>query len=629
MRLGVAWYPEQRPPGEWADDLVRMRDAGLSLVRIAEFSWSSLEPSRGRLCWDWLDNAILLADRAGVDVVLGTPTAVPPVWLCIEQPSIMSVGPDGVPRSYGGRKFTCPTSSAFLGECDRLVNALVERYGSHERVVAWQLDNEPGNQGSAFCWCPECDTAFRAWLVDRYGSIEELNRRWGTAVWSGAYPSFDAIRLPRATIAEHSPSLLLAHHRFASSQVISAIHRQRQIVEGAAKRRPILSNVPADEAVVDARALATSLGAAAIDHYPTAQGGLDDNGLFLDTARGHTGRFWVMEQQPGPINWTASRSAVAPGQVRVWGWRAALHGAEAMLFFSWRPASSGAEQYHSGLLRHDGSASRALLEVRRLASELREVGPDQLVRGRSPVAVLWSAEDQWAFNLDPHQCGLTYRAVVGAAYAAARRLGLEVDVVAPDADLTPYRAILAPALHLSSDRKVAALETALAAGRLVILGARSLVKDEDNCWIGDRIPAGLSGRLDGWVVDGIATDGDVVVEPFGVPSGPWIDLLEASACDTVARYAGPAYANGSPAVLQRDNLVLAGFTSSDAWLALLQAVLPDDLTSALLGPDLERFTRSDRTITIDHGALAVDGIAFQGGHGSAGMSMGASNGPQG
>lgn len=611
MRLGVSWYPEQHPADRWADDVRRMASAGLSLVRLGEFGWGEIEPSRGRFAWDWLDRAIDLAAGAGLRVLLGTPTSVPPVWLCLARPEILSVAPDGLPQEYGSRKFTCPTAPAYREESRRIVEALVERYGRHEAVEAWQVDNEPGNHGSAWCWCDASERAFRGWLERRYGTIEALNEAWGTVFWSGRYPSFDAVRLPRPTPAAHHPSLLLAHRRFSSDEVVDGLAEQQALIARGAPGRTILSNLPATGTSLDPRAVARRFGLAAINVYPTGQGSDEDAAFLLDLARGHTGRAWITEQQPGPINWTPSRDAVAAGRVRLWGWRAALHGIDACLFFSWRPARSGSEQEHAGLLRHDGAAGQGLREAERLARELASTSPSVLRRPRPSVALLWSIDDDWAIEIGPHRPDLTHRALVVAAHAAAQRLGLEVDVVAPDDDLTAYRVVLAPALVIATPARLARLREALDAGALVVLGARSLVKDEDDCRLEEALPAGLTDALGARVVESVAADDALRVEPFGTEAGPWADVLEASDAggEVVASYAGGPL-DGLPAAVRAGNLAYAGFTATGAWIGLLRKLLDGRLPVADVPPARERFERAGHVIELDHERVELDGLRF-------------------
>jgi beta-galactosidase len=607
VRLGVAWYPEQQPADRWPDDVRRMADAGLELVRLADFGWAVSEPERDRFEWEWLDRAIELAADAGLQVVLATPTAAPPIWLCLERPEIMIADASGRRVPYGGRRFTCPTSAAYREESRRIVSAMAERYGQHPAVVAWQLDNEPGHHGSWSCCCDESEQAFQAWLEQRYGSIDKLNRAWGAVFWSGTYPSFEAIKLPRDTPAAHNPSLLLAHQRFASAQILKGLAEQKEIVTRHAAGRDTLINLPAHTLDVDHCAIARLAGIAAVNVYPA---GVEDvsHGAFLhDLAVGHTGRAWVMEHQPGPINWTASAEPVAPGQVRLWGWRAALHGMETLLFFSWRPTRSGAEQYHSGLLRHDGTADRALDEVSQLAGELGAAG--RLERPAAKVAVLWSIDDSWAIGLEPRRPGLTHLQLVVPAHAAARRLGLEVDVRSPEDDLTGYQVVLAPALHLLAPGRIASLRAVLDAGALVVLGARSLVKDFEDCWLEEPLPGGLAGDLGARVADSHAPDDSLKVAPFDAPSGPWVDVLEATdpQVEVLATYSGEGYLDGCSAAVRTGNLVYAGFTSTEAWVELLGVLLGDRLEPVDVAVAKERFVRDGRVIELDHEALEVSG----------------------
>lgn len=615
--IGVAWYPEQHPPEHWPSDVRRMREAGLSLVRVGEFAWGAMEPEEGRFELGWLERVVDLLGDAGLGVVLGTPTAAPPVWLSVSCPEILSVGPDGVRRAYGSRRFTCPTSPAFRAASARIAGEMVRRLGWHPAVIGWQVDNEPGNHDSARCWCDLCEAAFARWLADRYGTVAALDEAWGTRFWSGTYPSFETVRLPRPTNASHSPSLLMAHRRFSSGQALDAVREQHDIVAAGAPGRPILVNVVADEMAVDARALARIGGTAAIDLYPHGHGTPDDQGFLLEVHRGHTGTAWIMEHQPGPINWTPTTGPVWPGEVRLWGWRAVLHGYEAFLFFSWQPTRSGSEQYHTGLLRHDGSDDRGLAEATRLARELALAGDGILRRPPAPVAVTWSIEDAWAIEIDPHRAGLTHQALCVAAYAAARRLGWEVDAVDPESDLRGYRVVLAPALHIATPARLARIEEALEGGTAVLLGPRSLVRDVDACWLDVPLPGGLAPRLGTRVTDWFglheelwaALDEDAA-SATSLPVGPWADVLEepapSSGARVVARYADGPFP-GAPAVVSRDRLTYVGLSSTEAWEVMVASVIGTG-PAGRAGEGEERFVREGRTIVLDHARVRTEGL---------------------
>jgi beta-galactosidase len=578
VRLGVCYYPEQWPRDRWAVDAQMMADAGLELVRIGEFAWSAYEPARGRWEWEWLDEVIAVLGAAGLQVVLGTPTATPPVWLMAEHPEILSVGADGHRRAYGSRRHTCPTSAAYREEAQRVVGALVQRYGHNPHVAAWQVDNEPGNHDSARCWCDECHAVFSAWLASRYGDIATLNAAWGATFWSMDYPSFDAVRLPVPTMTGHNPSLLLAHRRFSSAQVVAGLAEQHAIIAGGSPGRDVTTNLYLGDLDVDARDVARPTGLASFDNYPHGTSGPDEVAYVLDLARGLAGtrRYWVMEQQPGPVNWTGHNPMVPPGQVRDWILQAAAHGAEALLLFRWRAARGGQEQYHAGLLRQDGTPDRGLAEVTEAHEQLTRTPPK---RSRAQVALLHAYDDAWAIEIDPHGPGITHRGLQLPAYVAARNLGHAVDIVAPSDDLSAYRVVLAPALHLHTTRRVAALQAAADAGATVVLGPRSLVADRDDVWLDAALPGGLTSAIGARVVEWgnpITWPGlDQPLTVDGLPCGPWFEVYDTSEHDgteTLLRYEG-GHLGGAAAAVRKGRFVAAGFAAVAPWERLLRKIL--------------------------------------------------------
>jgi beta-galactosidase len=283
--------------------------------------------------------------------------------------------------------------------------------------------------------------------------------------------------------------------------------------------------------------------------------------------------------------------------VRLWGWQAALHGVDTLLFFRWRAARYGQEQYHAGLLRHDASPDRGLAEAVRLGEELRSADPDLLRRPPAKVALTYAYDDAWAIEIDPHAAGLTHRSLVLAAQEAAARCGQDVDVVDPTADLTGYELVLAPALQLSTPARQSALHAALDAGATVVLGPRSLVKDVDDAWLDEAVPGGLADRLGARVGDALTEPtGTVAVSPYGCPAGAWTDVFEVQADDVevLATYDG-GWLTGRPAAVRRGRLAAAGFASAEAWTALLGRLL--DVEPAPHG--VEVFWRAGRRVEVD------------------------------
>jgi len=268
MRIGADYYPEHWPEDRWETDARLMGEAGISLVRVGEFAWSRMEPEPGRIDFGWLDRAVDVLSARGIQVVMGTPTATPPRWLADaaekEGESIYQVDYQGRVRGFGTRRHYCHNSPRYRRESRRIVEAQADRFGEHEALVAWQIDNEFGCHDTAVCYCRNCREAFAKWLERKYGSIREVNQAWGTVFWSQEYRSFDEVVVPAFTAVEqpgrfiHNPGLLLDYQRFSSDSVVSYQHEQATIIR-AHSRAPITHNFMGHFADIDYYDLAKPL----------------------------------------------------------------------------------------------------------------------------------------------------------------------------------------------------------------------------------------------------------------------------------------------------------------------------------------------------------------------------------
>jgi beta-galactosidase len=605
VKLGVSWYPEHVEPSRWPVDAGRMRDTGLELVRVAEFAWAVMEPARGRFDWGWLDEAIDVLAAHGLGVILCTPTAATPVWLCEERPEILLVHRDGSRAPWGTRRHGSFSSSAYREESRRITSALAERYGEHLAVVAWQLDNEPGLGDTARCWSAEAEQRFQAWLERRYGTIDSLNEAWGTRFWGQVYPSFAGVQLPRAAPAQHSPSIELAHRRFANEEVTSFIAEQVEIVRAGSPGRDIATNHHLSTLDGDFHAMGGLTGLLTHNCYPQGVSGPLEVAYVHELCRANAGqarRGWVMETQPGPVNWGEINPPVPPGQVRLWTWQAALHGMEAHVWFTWRMARTGGEQYHAALRTHDDEPSAGGREAAEVARELAERA-DLIARPQPRIALLHSYDDAFAIQIDPHRAGFRLRDLQLAAFSAARRLGYELDVVDAEDDWGAYAIVLAPGLHLHDGGREERLRAAAAGGQLVVLGPRALVRDREHASTARPLPTGLVDALGARVDEAHSRTRADDQTLDGAPAGVWTESLrvEAPDAEVLARYGGPGHLAGAPAAVRRGNLVYAGFSSAEGWLSLLRGLVGGDD----LGPELEVFERAGRRVVLDHGRLEL------------------------
>jgi beta-galactosidase len=491
--LGTCYYPEHWPEEIWEADARRMAETGLTWIRIGEFAWSRLEPRPGDLHFEWLDRAIETLGQAGLKVVLGTPTATPPRWVVDKHPDMVAVDADGKPRKFGSRRHYCFSHDGFRQESDRIVKLVAERYGNNPHVAAWQTDNEYGCHGTILSYSEAARKAFRVWLKQRYGSIEALNRAWGNVFWSMEYLSFDEIDLPNLTVTEPNPSHTLAFRRFSSDQVVTFNKRQVDIIR-AHSSAPISHNYMGRVTDFDHFKVGDDLEIATWDSYPLGfledrvgaddahqrafmrQGDPDFQAFHHDLYRAvGKGRWWVMEQQPGPVNWAPHNPAPLPGMMRLWAWEAYAHGAEAVCYFRWRQAPFAQEQMHAGMLRPDNADAPALLEARKVADELRDA--PNVSAPQAPVALIFDYDADFAWTTQPHGKELSYFQLVFDTYRALRKLGLSVDILRGETrDFSGYKIVALPGLiYVPQDLKQVLAETEA----LVVMGPRTAARNAD------------------------------------------------------------------------------------------------------------------------------------------------------
>ena len=504
MKLGVCYYPEHWPENWWADDARRMVEMGLSRVRIGEFAWSRIEPAPGKFDWGWLDRAVDTLHAAGLGVIMGTPTATPPRWMLDQLPDMLGVDADGRPRKFGSRRHYCFSHPGYCAEAARITSLVAERYGKHPAIVAWQTDNEYGCHDTAISYSAAAAAAFRNWLGTKYGTIDALNAAWGNMFWSMDYQSFEQIDPPNLTVTEPNPAHVLDWRRFSSDQVVAFNRSQADILRAASPGRDIVHNYMGFFTQFDHHAVSRDLDVAGWDSYPL--GFLEQFGMFSipektryarqghpdiaafhhDLYRGMTGRMWVMEQQPGPVNWARYNPAPLPGMVRLWTLEAMAHGAELVSYFRWRQAPFAQEQMHSGLLQPDRTDDVGAHEARAAAADIAMIGA--LIPAAKSVALIFSYEADWIIATQPQGANFRYLDLAFAMYSALRRLGLNIDIVAPGADLSGYKMIVVPTLPI--------LDPALVeVGVPILFGPRTGSKTEDFAIPANLPPGPLQNRL--------------------------------------------------------------------------------------------------------------------------------------
>ncbi len=562
FHFGVDYYPEQWNEERWSEDARLMAEAGFNIVRLAEFAWAKMERREGTHNFNWLDRAISILQSHGMRILLGTPTASPPPWLMRQYPDIFRVREDGQRVTFGNRREYCPNHPVYRDYASRIVTRMADHYADHPAVIGWQIDNEFGER----CYCPVCAQEFQNWLRHRYESLNDLNQKWGTDFWSHYYASWDEIPVPLTTGNAPNPGLALDFSRFASDSYVAFQQIQIDLLRKICPQHLIthdLMGFKFDQ--LNYFDLARPLDIVSWNNYPRTQWNMQAEidpsraALAADAMRGLKHKnFWVTEQQAGSGGWDMVSVPPRPGECRLWAYQSVAHGADAVLFFRWRTARYGTEQYWHGLLNHDGQPSRRYEEIKQMGAELQRLGDQVQGATVSPsVAMLHSYDSRFAFQVQPNNPQFSYPEHFHTFYRALFQRQVALDIVAPLDDLARYKLVIAPALHVVSDAIAENLRRFVKAGGVLVVTPRSGVKDESNAVVEQDLP-GLLAELAGVEVeeyDSLPPGAHNTLEFVNpewagvrpVPATVWCDILRAMGADVVARYSEDYYA-GKPAI---------------------------------------------------------------------------------
>lgn len=444
-----------------------------------------LEREEGRFTFSLIDQFIALLAERKLRVVLCTPTASPPDWLCVKYPEMVPVKMDGTTFGTGVRRHTCPTSPAYRRHCERIVRAMAKRYGSHPSVAAWQIDNEIGDP---FCYCPLCHRAFQRWLRSEFGIITNFNFKLGQFFLGRTSRSFEEIPLPESN---SNPCLHQAYNRFMDHQIRQCWGLQAQWLREEGVQAPITTNVMLTWYGYDHETFFQNLDFVSGDVYPTGTLYEDDRfpGLAFYSAylRGikHGDNFGLMELRCAPVG--MGRAYPAPGEIKWWTYAFLAGGANFVHFFRLDTCPSGLERGAYGLIPPSGLLPPAFFELKELCAEVDSLLPwlRETKAPTAPVGLLYSQLTHLSFQHRPElddfkgPYGNGYTLHLARHFRAVVSQNIPADIVHPGDDFQKYRVLILTGLAVLGTALAAKLSAYVEAGGVIILGPWCGLQDEN------------------------------------------------------------------------------------------------------------------------------------------------------
>ena len=616
--FGVDYYPEHWPKTRWQTDVKLMKDLGVDVVRMAEFSWSKLEPRKDEYNFGWLDEAIELLASQGIKTILCTPSAAPPAWIIRETPDIQPTDIEGRRRYFGGRHHNCQSHPVYREHIQRYVTAFGAHFGKNPNIIGWQIDNELGNSHADLCTCPYCESRFRLWLQAKYCNIETLNRKWGNAFWSQEYRCFDEIQAPKITVAGRNPSAILDWRRFCSDLIVDFHQFQSVILRKNAPEKFITHNMMGFADKVNYYDLGADLDFVSSDSYPVIFMGKQNSPKYARVAAESDlmrcikdKNFWMMEQQSGITGWEILGRAPKPGQLGIWAVQAIAHGADTVVFFRWRTCAMGTEQYWHGILPHSGIPGRNYTELKEMIAEMRPVMAE--VQGTVPkpeAGIVFSYDQEYGIQIQPHHPDLSYTEQVLIYHMAFYKKNIPVDIISEQTDFSKYKLLIAPIQYILSPTLADKYEKYVKSGGNLVLTMRSGVKDESNLCVTKLPLPGLLGKVLGLEIPeyDCLRDTSVQVSWKGekYTAEKWSDIITLTGAEMLAQFSSEFY-SGYPAITKNQygngRAFYVGTEPTEDLIDRLIKELADELTIASLGktPDgVEITARGGYVFVINH-----------------------------
>jgi beta-galactosidase len=544
LLYGVAYYHEYMPYERLDEDIKMMQSAGINVVRLAESSWALLEPEDGKFDFVWLDRVVDKMGKAGIKVIIGTPTYSIPAWMYKKHPDVLVEHIWGGRFNFGGRCNHDITNKDYLFYAERIIKKMAEKYAKVPHVIGFQIDNETKTN---FMGSQDFYEGLKKYIQKKYVTIENLNKSWGLNYWSQTLKSWDELPSQKGTVFL---GYKLEMERYRHQLIIDFLKWQSQLV--AQYKRPeqfITHNFDnmdgAPHPGVRQDLVSKSLDIAGSDVYHGWQE--DFEGMEISLAGDYfrsikNKNYFVIETNAQTNLLEKGQIPPLPGQLRLAFYAHVASGASMVSYWHWHTAHSGAEVYWRGLLSHDLKPNRQYVEASKIGNELKQYH-DKLagLSIKNNVALLYSHDSYFGTKEENFMADVNYQGHFKSMYQNLYQLNIGTDILTYRAtDFGKYKLLLVPMLYISSDSLLEKITQFAQSGGHVIFTPRSAYENQNGYVRHETQPAKIAS-LAGVSYQEFMTltkPVELAIKDYaGLPkANGWAELLINKDADVLAHY---------------------------------------------------------------------------------------------
>ena len=600
MLLGVDYYPEQWDISIMEEDLANIKELGSNVIRIGEFAWHLMEKEEGKYDFSFFDTVIKKANEYGLKVIFGTPTATIPAWLVKKYPEILSEFENGEKRTFGGRHIYCFNSEVFYKYSEKIIRELANHYKDEKNIVAWQIDNEFGHEGSDECYCPKCHRAFQEFLRNKFNnSIDELNKTYGTTFWSQEYNSFEEIPVPKKTITTHNPALRLDWERFRSKSIVDYSNFQVELLKSIIPDCVVIHDFPGGglDKHVDYSKVAQKLNVVAFNNYPVWGGQKEpipphEIAFGLDYIRGlKRENFWITEAIMGAQGHDITGFLPRPNQAKMWSCQGMARGCSSLIYFRYRGATKGAEQFCYGILDADNKKRRKFYEVKDFFHNIIKYEDILEQPIKSKVAIVYDYDSLASFRIQKQSILLDCHQEMKKFYKPFYDSNIMVDIISEDKDFSEYKILILPVMIIWKKELTEKVKEFAKNGGIVVMTYRTAVKDIDNnLTLGEMLPVGYNDFVGAYVEEieslqeynSLDLEGEGIFNGIKGKGGIFRDMLVSKGAEVLFRYNDKFYDTFSAVTKNSYGKGKVYYIGCSPEEAILKLIVDDILNSAEL-----------------------------------------------